>query len=79
MAQQQTARIRRPRSASFTTSRRGSIDPEDPTLDISNIRQPGGFRRNYIQRRAVEDGQPAQDPQITRNFVDVRSPFLRLV
>lgn len=35
--------------------------PEDEALDIDSIRQPGGFRRNYI-RRAVASPSPAPGP-----------------
>lgn len=31
-------------------------DPDDPTLDIKKIRTPGGFRRNYINRKQVDNG-----------------------
>lgn len=41
------------RSQSFHVKR---PDPEDDTLDITNIRQPGGFRRNYLRRLG---GSPA--------------------
>ena len=40
-------RSRYKRSQSFHVKR---PEPEDETLDINNIRQPGGFRRNYIRR-----------------------------
>ena len=41
------------RSQSFHVKR---PEPEDDTLDITNIRQPGGFRRNYLRRQG---GSPA--------------------
>lgn len=54
-------RTRYKRSQSFHVKR---PQPEDETLDITNIRQPGGFRRNYL-RRAVGSPAPhnrASDP-----------------
>lgn len=41
------------RSQSFHVKR---PEPEDETLDITNIKQPGGFRRNYLRRQG---GSPA--------------------
>ncbi|KAK5082708.1 hypothetical protein LTR05_006588 [Lithohypha guttulata] len=46
-------RSRYKRSQSFHVKR---PEPQDETLDINNIRQPGGFRRNYLRRNA---GSPA--------------------
>lgn len=47
------------RSQSFHVKR---PEPENETLDISNIRQPGGFRRNYLRRLAGESPAPSGDP-----------------
>lgn len=44
------------RSQSFHVKR---PEPENETLDISNIRQPGGFRRNYLRRLAGESPAPS--------------------
>lgn len=46
------------RSKSFHASRKR---PEDEVLDIDSIRQPGGFRRNYL-RRAAASPSPAPGP-----------------
>lgn len=45
------------RSQSFHVNR---PQPENETLDINSIRQPGGFRRNYLRRTA---GSPAPSGQ----------------
>ncbi|KAH0556733.1 hypothetical protein GP486_005477 [Trichoglossum hirsutum] len=45
----------RGRSKSFYISR---PEPESDTLDISSIKVPGGFRRNYL-RRAADEQSPA--------------------
>lgn len=68
------------RSKSFHGSRRR---PEDEALDIDSIRQPGGFRRNYLRRAADSPSpgpgpsgygtvrQPRQPPQVfTSNFLE---------
>lgn len=47
------------RSQSFHVKR---PEPENETLDISNIRQPGGFRRNYLRRLAGDSPAPSGDP-----------------
>jgi len=44
------------RSKSFSVSR---PEPEDEVLDITNIKVPGGFRRNYLRRTA---GSPSANP-----------------
>ena len=49
-------RGRNQRSQSFHVSR---PEPENEVLDIQNIKQPGGFRRNYL-RRIAEDSPPPQ-------------------
>lgn len=62
----------RSRSRSFHVPR---PEPDDDTLNISNIKQIGGFRRNYIRR--VEGASPApgalapqRRPFLTRNFIE---------
>ena len=47
-----------PRRNSFSLVR---PEPENETLDITSIKTPGGFRRNYI-RRAHGSSSPAADP-----------------
>jgi len=49
--------ISRPRRRSFDIER---DPPPDETLNIASIKQPGGFRRNYI-RRAVASPSPDRD------------------
>lgn len=59
--------LRRPRSASFTMTRASSQQGgDDPTLDIKSIREPGGFRRNFIHRKAADEGEPLQPERFTR-------------
>ncbi len=55
------------RSKSFHASRRR---PDDEVLDIDSIRQPGGFRRNYL-RRAAASPSPAPGPS---NYGQSRQP-----
>jgi proton-coupled amino acid transporter len=58
-------RPRRPtRAASFS-------HPEDrPHLapEFANIKEPGGFRRNFVVNRALEQGE--EPPTMVRNVVD---------
>lgn len=56
--QQAEEQGRMQRSKSFHGSRKR---PEDEVLDIDSIRQPGGFRRNYL-RRAAGSPSPAPGP-----------------
>jgi proton-coupled amino acid transporter len=63
--------------------------PEDQTLDIRTIKQPGGFRRNYLRRAAGSPspnreqgessrsaGQQRQQPQIlTTSFIEFLSLY----
>lgn len=63
--------------------------PEDPQLDVKTIKQPGGFRRNYIRRAAGspspsrEQGESSQTgaqtrPQpkiLTTNFIEFLSLY----
>lgn len=79
--------LRRPRSVSFSdlSKRRGSMssqqggssqiegDDDDPSLDYRAIRGPGGFRRNFIHRKAVQSGAnqdgSGPEPPRTRKYV----------
>lgn len=54
------AKSKMQRSKSFSVSR---PEPEHDTLDISTIKVPGGFRRNYIRRSARS---PSVDPDRNR-------------
>lgn len=78
--QEEEERLRMKRSKSFHASRPRH---EDPTLDIDSIRQPGGFRRNFLRRTvdgpATSAGpsnygttqQPRRaDPVFTNNFLE---------
>ncbi|QDS67443.1 hypothetical protein FKW77_000451 [Venturia effusa] len=63
--------------------------PEDPQLDVKTIKQPGGFRRNYIRRAAgspspnrdqgessQSGAQVRQQPQIlTTSFIEFLSLY----
>lgn len=78
--QQAEEQGRMQRSKSFHGPRKR---PEDEVLDIDSIRQPGGFRRNYLRRAAGSPspapgpsgygtvGQPRPPPQVfTSNFLE---------
>jgi proton-coupled amino acid transporter len=78
--QQQEEQGRMQRSKSFHQSR---PRPDEHVLDIDSIRQPGGFRRNYLRRAAGSPSpapgpsgygtaqQPRQQPQVfTSNFLE---------
>lgn len=54
-----TLRGRYKRSQSFNVKR---PEPENEILDINNIRQPGGFRRNFLRRVAGESPAPSGHP-----------------
>lgn len=58
------------RSQSFHVNR---PQPEDETLDITNIRQPGGFRRNYL-RRLGESPVPTGRPKDRSSIEGARPP-----
>ncbi|KAF2142086.1 uncharacterized protein K452DRAFT_199692, partial [Aplosporella prunicola CBS 121167] len=73
------------RSRSFAAPR---PDPNDPASDIGSIKQPGGFRRNYIRRTAASPspgpstggrGGPAaaaRQPKVfTNNFLEFLSLY----
>ena len=54
------------RSASFShlpTDRSANLDPT-----LAHIKEPGGFRRNFIVNRAQEQGLEA--PPVVRNVID---------
>jgi hypothetical protein len=54
------------RSASFShlpTDRTSTIDPS-----LAHIREPGGFRRNFVVNKAQEQG--LEPPTLVRNVVD---------
>jgi proton-coupled amino acid transporter len=78
--QQQEEQGRMQRSKSFHESR---PRPDEHVLNIDSIRQPGGFRRNYLRRAAGSPSpapgpagygsvsQPRQQPQVfTSNFLE---------
>lgn len=60
-------------------------DVDDPTFDIKKIRTPGGFRRNYINRKQADNGsaigrdsplpQRPQHHRATSSFVDFLSLY----
>ncbi|KAH0585383.1 hypothetical protein H2248_008620 [Termitomyces sp. 'cryptogamus'] len=52
----------RPRSASFP----GPSTSQDPAFE--HIHEPGGFRRNYVTLRAIEQGN--EEPRMLTNFID---------
>ncbi|KDQ14901.1 hypothetical protein BOTBODRAFT_55095 [Botryobasidium botryosum FD-172 SS1] len=59
---QRRAALRKARSASFSQPR-VSINPA-----FEHLREPGGFRRNYLSVRASEQGM--EQPPMLNNFVD---------
>ncbi|KAF2281044.1 amino acid transporter-like protein [Westerdykella ornata] len=78
--QEAEERARMKRSASFHASR---PKPDDPVLDVGSIKQPGGFRRNFLRRTAGSPApasgpsnygtttQPRPQPQVfTNNFLE---------
>lgn len=65
------------RSRSFHIPR---PDPESQTLDIASIKVPGGFRRNYLRRRAADSPEPGIDRSsrgIRRDVEAERTPQSR--
>ncbi|KAM7196436.1 Transmembrane amino acid transporter domain containing protein [Rhypophila sp. PSN 637] len=69
------------RSKSFSHSR---PEPENEVLDISSIKVPGGFRRNYLRRahqdpdnsHELENGEGAQQPRLlTTSFLEFLSLY----
>ncbi|EPQ27471.1 uncharacterized protein PFL1_05009 [Pseudozyma flocculosa PF-1] len=61
---------RRTRSESLHLPRTQTIDPE---LDVSGIKEPGGFRRFFVINQAAEQGRPA--PRALRSFIDFLSLY----
>ncbi|KAJ1307182.1 hypothetical protein OPQ81_001298 [Rhizoctonia solani] len=61
-ADQGREHLRRPRSISFSAPE-GSVDPA-----FKHIREPGGFRRNYVMLAAREQGQ--EHPRMLHNFIE---------
>lgn len=83
--QEAEERARTKRSRSFHTTR---PRPEDQILDIDTIKQPGGFRRNYLRRAAASPSPvPANygtsgpsntarpQPVFTSNFLEFLSLY----
>lgn len=75
--QEAEERARIKRSKSFHASR---PKPDDPILDVGSIKQPGGFRRNYLRRNVASPSpgpsnygtvgtQPRPQP-FTSNFLE---------
>ena len=59
----QSSRGVRPRAASFAGSTHSSVNPA-----FANIHEPGGFRRNYLLRRAQEQGE--EEPEMVSSFIE---------
>lgn len=57
------ARPNRVRAQSYAPTRVTELDPA-----FEHIHEPGGFRRNYVLRRAEEEG--FEEPRIMNNFID---------
>lgn len=64
------ASARRTRSESLHIPRTATIDPE---LDVQEIRQPGGFRRFYVNAQAEQQGRPP--PRALKSFIDFLSLY----
>lgn len=65
---EQRAKVQR--SKSFTHPRPA---PEDETVDITTIKTPGGFRRNFLRRNADDnpvDGEATQHRLFTSSFIE---------
>lgn len=60
------ASLRKTRSASFSHPSRNGEEASSSTYQ--QIKEPGGFRRNYIHARAQERGE--ESPRVLRNVVD---------
>lgn len=61
---------RRTRSESVHLPRTNTIDPE---IDVEGIKEPGGFRRFFLLRKAENSGQPP--PRALRSFIDFLSLY----
>ncbi|KAK6529827.1 neutral amino acid transporter [Arthrobotrys megalospora] len=75
---QQRDQARKLRSKSFVLPR---PDPPDEATDISNIKVPGGFRRNFIRRTVAASPGPdgrvglSQPALLTSNFIEFLSIY----
>ncbi|KAF3929042.1 hypothetical protein ABW20_dc0103105 [Dactylellina cionopaga] len=76
---QQRDQARKLRSKSFILPR---PDPQDDATDISNIKVPGGFRRNFIRRTVAASPGPdgrvgtgGQPTLLTSNFIEFLSIY----
>ena len=56
----------RPRAASFHAPDSEPLHPPHPAFE--HIREPGGFRRNYVLHRANQEG--AEEPSVSNNFIE---------
>ncbi|KAH8923746.1 hypothetical protein BT69DRAFT_1349923 [Atractiella rhizophila] len=63
----------RSRSASFHSTSRNPN--QDPLLDIQALRQPQGFRRNFVTQRQRIEGREGDATSTTRSFVDFLSLY----
>ncbi|CAN6650390.1 vacuolar amino acid transporter 3 [Trichomonascus vanleenenianus] len=72
------ASTKRGRSRSFDMPRPLPKGPNNEPIDIKNIKAPGGFRRNFIVNKVIQDperqteGHPAF---LTRNFIEFLSIY----
>ena len=60
---EQRRNAQRPRANSFTAP-----DSEPVDSAFEHIREPGGFRRNYVMMRANEQG--IDEPVVSNNFIE---------
>uniref|UniRef100_A0A060TCD4 ARAD1D35376p n=1 Tax=Blastobotrys adeninivorans TaxID=409370 RepID=A0A060TCD4_BLAAD len=77
--EEETGTVKRGRSRSFTLPRPVPKGPSDEPLDIKNIKAPGGFRRNFLVKKAQEQDpenlQTAPPTFLTRNFIEFLSIY----
>ncbi|KIV99169.1 uncharacterized protein PV09_09123 [Verruconis gallopava] len=69
-AEQRTALLRR---KSTSNAHRVTVDDDDPTLNIDSIKQPGGFRRNYIRRQALSPSPNREQGESSRAYGSVEA------
>lgn len=69
-AQQNRAPGKRVRSESLHVPRTTTIDS---FVDTSSIKEPGGFRRHFVQQQAADQGRP--QPRALRSFIDFLSLY----
>lgn len=69
-AQQNRPAGKRTRSESLHVPRTSTIDT---VFDTSSIKEPGGFRRHFVQTQAAEQGRPR--PRALRSFIDFLSLY----